>query len=298
MTHDHDHQPQSYNRRFAIGVALNVVFVGVEAVYGLLAGSLALLADAGHNLSDVAGLLLAWGAAWLAGKAPTPHRTYGFQRGTILASLLSALMLLLAMGVIAWEAIARLSDPGTVNGGVMMVVAGIGVVINTATALLFMSGRKDDLNIRGAFLHMAADAGVSAGVVVSGLLISAGGWLWLDPAISLVIVVVVVWSTVGLLRESGHLVMDGVPSHVDPREVRAWLNERPGVEAVHDLHVWALGTTKTALTAHLVMPGGHPGDTFLGDLNRQLGERFSIQHATLQIEVDREVACPRDSGHP
>ncbi len=291
--HDHAHDPRDLGRRFALGVALNVCFVAVEVVYGLLAGSLALVADAGHNLSDVVGLLLAWGAVWLASRPPTKTRTYGFRRTTILASLLSAVLLLLALGVIAWEAVRRLQAPVPVAGGTMMAVAAVGVGINTATALLFVAGRKTDLNLRGVFLHMAADAAVSLGVVISGLAIRATGSLWIDPAVSLAIVAIILVGTWNLLRESGHLVIDGVPGHVDLTAVRAWLRQRPGVVAVHDLHVWALSTTETALTVHLVMPDGRPDDGFLAGLAEDLAHDFGIGHTTVQIERDASAACPR-----
>jgi cobalt-zinc-cadmium efflux system protein len=264
----------------------------VEVVCGLLAGSLALVADAGHNLSDVASLLLAWGAVWLAGRAVTATRTYGFRRATILASLASAALLLVALGVIAWEAVGRLRAPRPVDGEIMIAVAAVGVAINTATALLFARGRHHDLNQRGAFLHMAADAAISLGVVASGLVILRTGWLWLDPVVSLALVAVILAGTWSLLRESLHLAIDGVPAHVDPREVRAWLAALPGVTAVHDLHVWALSTTEVALTAHLVMPGGPPGDRFLAETAAQLAQRHGIGHATIQVENDASTACP------
>ncbi len=296
MTHPHhhgqDHGRHALGRRFALGVALNLAFVLVEAASGVLVGSLALVADAGHNLSDVASLLLAWGAVWLAGRTATARRTYGFRRATILASLASAVLLLVALGVIAWEAVGRLREPRPVDGSVMIVVAAVGVVINTVTALLFVRGRHHDLNQRGAFLHMAADAAISLGVVVGGLVILQTGWLWLDPAISLALVAVILVGTWALLRESLHLAVDGVPAHVDPRAVRTWLAGRPGVAAVHDLHVWALSTTEVALTAHLVMPGEPPGDRFLAEIATGLSHRFAIGHATIQIERDATAACP------
>lgn len=290
--HDHDHHdaPIDYGRRFALGVGLNVAFTAIEAGVGLAIGSLALVADAGHNLSDVAGLLLAWGAVWLAGRPPTARSTYGRRKGTVLASLASACLLLAALGVIAWHAVERLRAPAPVEGGPIILVAAIGTVINTATALLFLSGRKRDLNIRGAYLHMAADAAVSVGVIAGGLAIRWTGWTWIDPVLSLGIVVLILVGTWGLLRESTHLLLDGVPEGFDPREMEAWLAARPGVASVHDVHVWALSTTETALTAHLVMPDGDRGTAFLEDAARGLRREFGIDHATLQVETD-------DPGH-
>jgi cobalt-zinc-cadmium efflux system protein len=299
--HTHAHAPSSAlphaGRRFAIGIALNVVFVAVEAAVGLITGSLALLADAGHNLSDVASLLLAWGAIWLAGLDPTPRSTYGFRKATVLASLVSACVLLAALGLIAWEAIGRFRAPEPVDGGWIITVAAVGVVINVATALLFFSGRKHDLNIRGAYLHMAADAGVSLGVVIGGVVIGTTGWLWVDPVISLIIVVVILVGTWGLLRESTHLILDGVPAHVDAGAVEHWLGARPGVDSVHDLHIWALSTTEVALTAHLVMPAGHPGTDSLQRLTAELRDRFGIAHTTIQIEMhDPGHGCGPEDG--
>jgi cobalt-zinc-cadmium efflux system protein len=300
----HAHGPVDYGRRFAIGVALNVVFVAIEAIVGLSIGSLALVADAGHNLSDVASLLLAWGAVWLAGLHPTRRSTYGFRKATVLASLASACLLLSALGVIAWQAVGRLQSPAPVDGDWVIAVAAVGTVINTATALLFMSGRKRDLNIRGAYLHMAADAAVSVGVVIGGLVIRTTGWLWVDPVLSLAIVALILVGTWGLLRESTHLLLDGVPDHIDPEAVHAWLAARPGVASVHDVHIWALSTTEVALTAHLVMPGGYPGTDTQAAITAGLRREFGIDHATLQIEVaDPGHGCslagePRPDGTP
>lgn len=282
----HHHGPVSYDRAFAIGICLNVGFVLIEAFYGWRADSLALLADAGHNLSDVAGLILAWGAALAGRLRPTHQRTYGWQRASILAALANAMLLLFAMGALALEAVQRLQAPEAVGGWTIIVVAAIGVVVNGITAALFMSGSKDDLNIRGAFLHMAADALVSLGVVAAGALYLHFGWQWLDPLVSLAIAVVIVLGTWGLFRQSLHLVFDGVPDSIDLLEVHAWLRSLPGVSGVHDLHVWALGTSDVALTAHLVMPGGHPGDAFFTHLAHELDERFHIQHPTIQIEIE------------
>jgi cobalt-zinc-cadmium efflux system protein len=274
----------AYNRIFAIGVGLNLAYVVVEVGAGLAIDSLALLADAGHNLSDVLSLLLAWAAVWLAARAPTRQRSYGFRRATILASFFSALLLLVTMGAIAWEAIERIKSPRAVNSNVMMAVAAVGVVINTGTALLFLRDRKRDLNIRGAFLHMAADAAISMGVVIAGGLILLTGWLWLDPAISLLVVWVIVMATWSLLKESVGLLLDIVPANVDAAEIEAWLRQKPGVEDLHDLHIWSVSTTDVVLTVHLVMPQVANNDQFLQELREQLFIRFDIGHTTVQIE--------------
>lgn len=288
----HEHPTGNYNRAFAIGTALNIGFVIVEAVYGYLSHSLALFADAGHNLSDVLGLLLAWGASILVRQPPTRRYTYGLRRSSILAALINAIVLLLAMGAIAWEALRRFSAPESVAGGTVIGVAVVGIVINTITALLFMSGRKHDLNIRGAFLHMAADAGVSLGVVLAGIAIVFTGWLWFDPVVSLIIVVVVVVGTWQLLKDSVNLALDAVPEAIEPLAVQTYLAERPNVAHVHDLHIWAMSTTQTALTAHLVIPSGHPGDDFLVQTCKELHDHFGIEHSTLQIEVcDANCSC-------
>lgn len=284
--HPHHHGPTAFSRAFAIGIALNLAFVLVEAFYGWRVGSLALLADAGHNLSDVAGLVLAWVAALAAGRLPDHRHTYGWQRASILAAFANAVLLLVAMGSLLWEAAHRLQTPAPTDGGTIMAIAAIGVVINGATAALFMSGSKSDMNIRGAFLHMAADALVSLGVVASGALYLRTGWTWLDPVTSMVIALVIIAGTWGLFRGSLHLLFDGVPESVVLAEVDAQLRALPGVTDVHDLHVWAMSTTDIALTAHLVMPGGHPGDTFLERIGHELHDRFHITHPTIQIEFD------------
>ena len=299
MTHDHDlhhdHAPANFNRAFAIGIALNAVFVAIEGYYGWRVNSLALLADAGHNLSDVAGLILAWGGALALKVKPDPRHTYGWKRATILAAFANALLLLMAIGALAWEAIGRLlSTQAAVQdqGVTIMLVAGVGIVINTATALLFMRGREGDLNIRAAFVHMAADALVSAGVVIAGALTLWQGWVWLDPVVSLGIAVVILWGTWGLFKQSLHLLFDGVPDSVDPLAVQACLAALPGVTLVHDLHIWAMGTSQIALTAHLVMPQGQADDAFLQEANRLLHERFEITHVTLQVmKVAFSRAC-------
>ena len=295
--HHHHHAQPDYNRAFVAAVLLNVGFVVIEAFYGVMSGSLALLTDAGHNLSDVLGLLLAWGAAALAKRRPSTHRTYGFSRATIIASLFSGLLLMGAVGAIGWEAVNRLFDAPQPAGKTIMIVAAIGVVINTATALFFMSGKDHDLNIRGAFLHMAADAAVSLGVVVSGALILFYGFNWIDPVISLVIAAVIFLSTWGLLRDSLNLAVDAVPRGVDPKAVRAYLTGLPGVEAIHDLHIWPMSTTETALTAHMVMSALPDNDEFLGEVARVLNDRFSIKHPTIQLERDGSGVFCHQSEH-
>lgn len=287
MAHENQHHHQAhsdYNRAFAIGVALNVVFIIIEAVFGLLADSLALLADAGHNLSDVLGLLLAWGASYMVKRKPTERHTYGWRKSSILAALMNAIVLMAAIGAIAWEAIRRINDPVPVGGQTIITVAAIGVVINTTTALLFISGRTHDLNIRGAFLHMAADAGVSAGVVAAGLVIFTSGWQWIDPLVSLVIAVIILIGTWGLMRDAFNLALDAVPKGIDPRAVSEYLAGLPGVESVHDLHIWAMSTTETALTAHLVKPDPKDDDILIEKAGRELHEHFGIDHVTLQWE--------------
>ncbi len=293
----HGHAPASFGRAFLIGTVLNVGFVAIEAGYGLAANSVALLADAGHNLSDVLGLLMAWGAATLSQRQPSAHFTYGLRRSSILAALFNAVLLLVAVGAIALEAIDRLRDPQPVESGMVMAVAAIGIAINGITAWLFASGRKGDINIRGAFLHMAADAAVSAGVVVSGFLILRTGWLWLDPATSLAIVAVIMMGTWGLLRESIAMSLDRVPAGIAPGEVEASLAALPGVTRVHDLHIWPMSTTEVALTAHLVMPQGSPGDDFLHETGAMLHRRFEIGHTTIQIERDESEACAQAPAH-
>jgi cobalt-zinc-cadmium efflux system protein len=290
IEHHHHHAPPNYNRAFAIGVVLNVGFVVVEVIFGLLANSLALLTDAGHNLSDVLGLLLAWGASALAARRPSVRRTYGYSRATILASLGSGLLLLAAIGAIAWEAVGRFMEPVQPAGTTIMLVAGIGVVINTLTALLFISGKDHDLNIRGAFLHMAADAAVSLGVVISGAVIWRFGLNWVDPMISMVIAAVIFFSTWDLLRDSLNLAVDAVPRKVDPARVREFLLAQPGVAGMHDLHIWAMSTTDTALTTHLIMPDPPPDDAFLHGIAGTLREKFHIDHATIQVERGDESA--------
>ncbi len=285
------HAPASFGKAFAVGIGLNVVFVVVEAAYGFLGNSMALLADAGHNLSDVLGLFVAWVAVLLGSRPPSRNFTYGLRNSSILAALFNALVLLVAVGGIAAEAIRRFFEPQPVAGATVMIVAGIGILINGLTAYLFFSGRKSDLNIRGAYLHMLSDTAVSFGVVLAGLIILETGWLWLDPVTSLAIAAVILWSTWGLLKESVSMAMAGVPSGIDIDGLRSALADRPGVTEVHDLHVWAMSTTETALTCHLLMPDGYPGTEFLHETNRLLEHDFGIVHATVQIETDPQATC-------
>jgi cobalt-zinc-cadmium efflux system protein len=305
--HDHDHAQAhaghahgpangSLDRAFALGVVLNLGFVVVESIAGWRGNSLALLADAGHNLSDVLSLLLAWGATVLSRRAPSQRHTYGLRRTSILAALANALLLLGAVGAIAWEAVQRFSDPHPVEETLVLAVATLGIIINTGTAMLFLKGRHD-VNVRGAFLHMAADAAVSGGVVVAALVQMRTGWLWLDPATSLVIAAVIAASTWGLFRESLDFALDAVPAHIDPVEVADYLRQLPGVSEVHDLHIWGLSTTEIALTAHLVMPEGPADDALLARLNRELLEHFGIHHSTVQVEQGHEAhPCPKQGA--
>lgn len=282
--HHHHHAPATFDRAFALGVGLNVAFVLAEFLFGLRAHSLALVSDAGHNLSDVLGLSLAWAGSVLARRGPTPRRTYGMRRFSILAALGNAGFLLVAVGAITVEAIGRLYHPEPVASGIVMVIAAIGILVNTGTALAFMRGRHHDLNVRGAWLHMLGDAAASAGVVLTGLLIGLTGWLWLDPMVSLLLVALILWSTWGLARDSFDLALDAVPPGIDPDEVSAVLRALDGVVEVHDLHIWGMSTTDVALTAHLVRPCGGGEDAVLADATRQLSARFGIAHATIQLE--------------
>ena len=304
MSHDHSHghghghhhhhaAPGDNLRAFVIAIVLNTGFLTIEFVYGFIANSTALMADAGHNLSDVLGLVLAWGAALLTRSAPTRRFTYGLRGTSILAALGNALLLMVASGAIAWEAVHRIAHPQAVAGSTVSIVALIGVLINGFSAWLFMAGSKGDLNVRGAYQHMAADAALSLGVVISGLVIMYTGWTWLDPAVSLVLVVVIVLGTWSLLRESIQMVLAGVPDSVDASGVTACLAAHPGVTEVHDVHIWAMSTTETALTAHLVMPGGYPGDGVIDALVAKLRAEFSIHHCTLQVEqgTTKHASC-------
>ena len=293
--HDHHgghvHAPASFGRAFAIGISLNVALVLAEAIFGYIGNSTALLADAGHNLSDVLGLLVAWGASVASKQAPTGRFTYGFRGSSILAALANAIFLLVATGAIGWEAILRLRDPEPIAGTIVMIVAGAGILINGATAMLFARGRHGDINIQGAFLHMAGDAAISAGVVVSAALILWTNWFWLDPAMSLVICAAILWSTTGLMRSSIDMSMAAAPPNTDVEAVRSYLLQRAGVANIHDLHVWPISTTETAMTCHLVMPTGHPGDDFLIESARILKESYRIGHVTLQIEIREDNGC-------
>lgn len=284
MTPAHNHVPASFDRAFAIGIGLNVAFVVAEVVYGLRAGSLALLADAGHNFGDVLGLVLAWAGSLLARRGPTPRRTYGMRRFSILAAIANAGFLLIAVGAITVEAIARFRNPEPVATGTVVIVAAIGILINTGTALGFMRGRRHDLNIRGAFLHMMGDAAASAGVVVAGLAIGVTGWLWLDPMVSLLLVALITWTTWGLAKDSLNLALDAVPPNIDPVAVHDLLARLDGVVEVHDLHIWGMSTTDVALTAHLVRPCAGGEDAVIAAACGQLRDRFGIAHATLQLE--------------
>ncbi len=303
MAHDHAHDhahahavgPRNYGRAFAIGISLNVVFVVVETVCGIAAGSVALVADAAHNLSDVLGLALAWAAFALARRKPTKQRTYGLRKTTVLAALGNAILLVVAVGGVGWEAIGRLRHPVPVEGGVLMAVAAVGVVINGVSAMLFAKGREGDANLRGAFLHLAADAAVSLGVVVTGAVLLRTRWTWLDPLVSLLVSGVILVGTWGLLKKSMNLALDAVPDEIDAEEVELYLASLPGVLEVHDLHIWAMSTTETALTAHLVMATDTCGPRFLGDVGIALRERFKIEHSTLQVEP-REAPNPCTQG--
>ena len=280
-----DKHPVSYGRAFAIGIGLNVVFVVVEVIFGLLANSSALLADAGHNASDVLGLAFAWTAAWLATTKPSGKYTYGLRKTTILVSILNALLLFGAVAVIGWDAFGKLKNPQPVAGSQVIIVAGIGVVINTITAILFIKGQKHDLNIRGAFLHMAADAAVSLGVVVAGILIILTGKYWIDPVMSFIIILVILYGTIQLFSDSVNLALDAVPKNINVENVKKFIENKEGVESLHDLHIWAMSTTQVALTAHLVMPEGS-NDGFIRQLNRELEHEFNIAHTTFQIEIE------------
>ncbi len=296
--HDHNHHEHhshtsvNFDRAFAIGIFLNISFVVIEGSFGIATNSLALLADAGHNLSDVLGLAVAWVATLLVRRKPSQNFTFGLRSSSILAALANAVFLLLALGGIAWEAIGRFKSPPTVEGGTVIAVAFAGILINGATAYLFSSGRKSDLNIKGAYLHMLGDALVSAGVAVAGFIMLKTGWNWLDPMVSLFVSLVILRGTWGLLKESAKLALNAVPSGINASEVLYFLKEKQGVENVHDLHIWGMSTTENAMTAHLVMPGGHPGDSFLHHISEELHRKFKVQHSTLQIELGNDPDHP------
>ncbi len=291
-THDHAHaSPAEIGRAFGWAVALNTGFVAIEAGFGFITGSLALLADAAHNLTDVAGLLIAWGATRLSRRAPTARHTYGLGRATILSALANGIAILLGVGAIVWEALQRLSAPTDVAAGTVLWVAAIGICVNAGTAMLFLRGRHGDLNIRGAFLHMATDAAVSAGVVIAALLVLKTGWLIVDPLTAILVSLVVGWTSFDLLRSALHLSLDGVPGDVEVAAVERWLRAQPGVGDLHDLHVWPLSTTQIALTVHLVMPEGSPGDGFLDKISDELEHEFRISHSTIQIERSSDPPC-------
>jgi cobalt-zinc-cadmium efflux system protein len=292
--HDHDHHrhaaAENVGRAFLLGIALNLSFVAVEVVCGLLAHSMALVADAAHNFGDVLGLGLSWGATALARLKPSSRRTFGFRRSTIVASAANALILLFVTGGLTWESIRRLFEPGRPRGLTMIVVAIVGAVVNGVSALLFMRGREKDLNLRSAFLHLASDAALAVGVAIAGGVILLTGWLWVDPLVSIVLALTILLGTWSLMSKSLNLMLDAVPERIDPDEVRAFLGKLPEVVEVHDLHIWAMSTTETALTAHLVMPGAPCSPSFLSDACRQLHDRFGIEHSTLQIDP-QEAPC-------
>ena len=287
----HDHSVKNYNKAFALGVTLNITFVIVEASYGIMADSLALIADAWHNLSDVISLLLAWGASYLSSKPATLRRTYGLKKATVLASLISAVLLIFALGGIAYEAVQRFANPQGINGLTVIIVAGIGVFINAATAMLFMADQKHDLNIRGAYLHMLTDAGVSLGVVVAGIVFMFTGWLWLDPAISIIIVLVVLIGTWGLLKDSLNLSLDAVPKDINIVEIKDYLESLNDVIEIHDLHIWALGTRENALSVHLVSKETLINNDLIHKVQKHLHDTYKIEHATIQIENIENNHC-------
>lgn len=291
-SHSHGHSPTpNYGRAFAVGILLNSIFIGIEVVYGFLSHSLALIADAGHNLGDVLGLFLAWGATALGRRAATERHSYGLQRSTVLAALANAVLLLVAVGAIILEAVQRLEAPSPVTADTVIWVALAGIVINAGTAMMFMSGRKGDLNIRGAFLHMAADALISAGVVAGAVIILFTGWQWVDPALSLILALTIIYSSWRLLWDSLNLALDAVPKRIDAAAVRAYLLGLPSVTDVHHLHIWGLSTTEAALTVHLVLADDGRNNTLLHQINHDLHDRFGIGHATIQFESAGEAAC-------
>ncbi len=297
MAHEHTHthsEVKDYGKAFAIGIALNLIYIIIEASYGFMINSLALIADAGHNLSDVLGLLLAWGASYLVKKAATEKHTYGFRKSSVLAALLNALILLVAIGAITWEAIGRFGNPQIIEGKIVMIVAGIGVLINSATALLFFSGRKQDLNIKGAFLHMAADAGISLGVVIVGVALIYTSLHWLDPLISILIALIIFWGTWGLLKDSVNLALDAVPENIDKKDIEQYLASLPEIEKFHDLHIWALSTTETALTVHAVVHHACDRNRLIEAISDQLKHKYNIIHSTIQLEDLSKTDCTQN----
>jgi cobalt-zinc-cadmium efflux system protein len=293
---DHSHAPADFSRAFIIGIALNTAYVLFEASFGFIGHSLALVADAGHNLSDVLGLLLAWGASVMGKSLPTKRKTYGLRSSSILAALFNAIFLLVSVGAIAWEAVRRFNNSAEVAARTVIWVSLLGIAINTVTAVMFMSGGKGDLNIRGAFLHLAADAAISAGVVIAGLAILFTGRYWIDPVVSLLICAVIVWGTWDLLRESVNLVLQGVPKDIDLDAVERYLSTLPGVAKVHDLHIWAMSTTEIALTAHLIKAEDRLDDALLNQIQNELHDRFGIKHTTVQFECGPcEHSCQQES---
>ncbi|MBV9618174.1 MAG: cation transporter [Verrucomicrobia bacterium] len=298
MAHDHSHSRANFNAAFAIGIALNTAYVLFEAIFGVIGHSLALLADAGHNLSDVLGLLLAWGASAMSKSLPTKRRTYGLRGSSILAALFNAIFLLVSVGAIVWEALRRFKAPAEVAANTIIWVSLVGIAINTGTALMFRSGRERDLNIRGAFLHMAADAAISAGVVIAGFVILWTGRYWIDPVVSLLISAIIIWGTWDLLRESTNLALQAVPRNIEPEKVERYLAQLPGVAKVHDLHIWAMSTTETALTVHLVKPDGNIDDQLLARVCDDLQHDFQIGHVTIQLECGSEAhPCKQAADH-
>ncbi len=294
--HNHDHAPRNFNRAFAVGITVNAIYILLEFGVGIAIGSLALMADAGHNLSDVLGLLLAWAGSYLSTLRPTGRYTYGFRSSSIMAAMLNALILMVAIGGILWEAVRRFQEPAAVEGQTVMWVAGIGVAVNTLTALLFLKGSERDINIRGAFLHMAADAGVSLGVVLAGWAILLTGWSWIDPAISIAVAVVIFIGTWDLFREALNLSLQAVPKGIDLDKVHDYLENLPGVEGIHDLHVWAMSTSETALTVHLIRPEVQNDDPFLAEVSKGLHDQFGIEHVTIQLERSEWADPCKQSG--
>lgn len=296
--HEHSHTPANFGKAFLTGILLNTGFIIGEIVYGLKANSLALLADSGHNAGDVLGLVMAWAAVFVSKRKPTSRFTYGLHSSSILAALANAILLLVATGGIIWEAIQRLQHPTEVTGYTVMAVAAIGIVINGFTAWLFVKGSAEDLNIRGAYLHMLGDAVISLGVVITGAIILKMQWLWLDPAVSIIVALTIIFGTWGLLRDSLNLSLQAVPAHIDPAKVREFLTQLKGVKEIHDLHIWGMSTNQAVMSVHLVMPDGHPGDKAIREIAHEMQEYFRIGHSTIQIEVaDESAECPLAPDH-